>query len=138
MTAREAFFRLEARDRQRVRVLVGVLAVVHIFQFSSSAHRMNVGSSIGILGNLLVLYWCAFPRTAPNGFFKLLPYICWFTAIFDGFEVYRVFSGAGRTGVVVFGGVANLLLLAFLAAPVLRFQRMFRAAAIAGGTEGVP
>lgn len=138
LTHREAFFCLEATDRQRVRVLVGVLAVAHILQFSSSPHGANVGSSIGILGNVLVLYWCAFLRTAPNSFFTLLPYIWWFTAMFDGFEVYRALSGVARTGVVFFLGVANLLVLPFLAAPVLRFQRMSRAAASASGTEGVP
>jgi len=56
---------------------------------------LGVGAAGGILGNLVILYWCAFSRKALNWFFMLIPSLCLIVVVFDGLAVLRAASSGG-------------------------------------------
>jgi hypothetical protein len=119
---RDAFFRLQSHDRARIQTLLSALAVLHIIEFGI-ARPIGLGVTAGIIGNLVLLFWCLFPQKALNWFFTLIPYICVMSIVFDGFAVFRAVSDRAMLQPSAVLSLARLGLLIFLAPAVLRHQR---------------
>ena len=88
-------------------------------------------AAAGILGNLVILYWCALPRKALNWFFMLIPSLCLIGVAFDGSAVFRAASGGGVLTRSSSLSLARLAALPVLSPSLLRFQRAVRVARVA-------
>jgi hypothetical protein len=119
---KDAFFRLQCHDQARIRVLLSALAVLHIIEFAN-ARPMGLGAMPGIIGNLVVLYWCVFPQNALNWFFTLIPYLCVMIIVFDGFVVFGAVSERAMLQPSAVLSLARLGVLIFVAPAVVRHQR---------------
>jgi len=120
---KERFFTLGIRDRRRIGYLVPIISVVHIIQFAVAPPSTVLSRWGGIVLNALGAFWSVRPENAPRFWFGLLPYVWWIGAIFDGMEVFRALKqGSEATLASLLAGL-NLLLLPFLAMPLLRFHK---------------
>jgi len=128
-THKENFRALADSDRRRIGSLVPILLIVNIAQFLLASHDLPWGSWGGAALNAVAVYWCLAPDRAPNFWFSLLPYIWMFTAVFDGIAVVQGVSGDGQRSdmMLALNGV-SLLILPFLAGPLLRLYRLSRPA----------
>jgi hypothetical protein len=124
LTHKERFFLLAEADRRRIGRLVAAVSVVHVVQFLFLAPTTGIGAWGGIVGNLVALYWCLAPGSAPNFWFGLLPYVWWIAALFDGLGAWRAISGSESSSVGFVLSVANLAILPFLAGPLIRLHRI--------------
>ena len=129
MTDKDTFFALTGSDRRRVQWLVAGISGVHVLQFLIDAPSPGIGKWGGIAANVLIAYWSLAPRGAPNFWFGLLPYTWLFTAIFDGLAASRALLDSKNVDAVTLLSVANVAMLAPLAAPLRRWRSQSAAAA---------
>ncbi len=86
---------------------------------------------MGAVLNAVAVSWCLAPDRAPDFWFSLLPYIWVITVVFDGIEVVQGVSGDGqRSAMMLALSGVNLLILPFLAGPLLRLHRLSRPATL--------
>lgn len=120
---KQRFFALEIGDRRRISFLVAGISVVHIIQFAIAPPGTALSRGSGIALNALAVFWSVRPHRAPGFWFGLLPYIWCIAAIFDGMALFRALQdGRAETSVALLAGV-NVLLLPFLALPLVRFYK---------------
>jgi len=123
MTEKEKFFALAATDRRRIGYLVATLCIVSAVQFLIAPPGSLVSRWGGIALNVLGVFWSLRPDRAPLFYFKLLPYVWWITALFDGLALIRAVQ-EGRIATPTSGLTAfSVLALALLAGPLLRLYR---------------
>ena len=123
MTDKEKFFALGVNDRRRIGYLAACVAIVHIVQFWIVPADAVISRWGGVAGNAVALVWSLRPGLAPNFWFASLPYAWWIAAIFDGREVVRVLQGS-RLSTSEALSALSVVILPFLAAPLLRFYRL--------------
>ena len=123
MRQKDVFLSLQSRDRGRMRIFLSALAVFQVVEFSM-VRPFGVGAAGGILGNLAIVYWCAFPRKALNWFFALIPSLCLIGFLFDGLAVLRAASDGGVLTGSMSLSLARLAVLCLLTPSLLRFRRV--------------
>ena len=120
---KEKFFALGIGDRRRIGYLVAIISVIHIIQFAVAPPSTVLSRWAGIVLNALGVFWSVRPENALRFWFGLLPYVWWIAAIFDGMEVLRALKQGSEATFASLLVVLNLLLLPFLAMPLLRFYK---------------
>jgi len=75
-------------------------------------------------GNALGVFWSVSPEHAPRFWFGLLPIGWWVGAIFDGLQVVRAIQQGRMTTPLAISSAVIVLLLLFVAPPLLRFYRL--------------
>jgi hypothetical protein len=116
------FLRLPSHHQGTIRLLLSLIAVLNIVDFAA-AGRINLGPTLAIVGNLVVVYWFALPRQALPWFFTLIPYLCAITGIFDGLTVTRAVREGELQSSSAILSIARLAILVLVLPAVLRYQR---------------
>ena len=124
MTDKQRFFALDVNDRRRIGCLVAGIAVVHIAQFWIAPPDTMVSRWGGIAANVLALFWTLRPHQAPSFWFGILPFVWWIAALFDGSDVVLAVQESRASSPTALLSAASVLMLPFLAGPLLRFYRL--------------
>ena len=119
----EKFLELTSSDQTRLRIFMALMSVNNIFIFVVSQFNIGIFSWIGILLNVIVLYWSLDIKRAPSFYYRLIMWSFWFVLIFNGLHFTKSILRYPHLEISAIGSLVNLVLIYFFAQSILRYRK---------------